>query len=82
MNRLVAAFLSLLVSLGFATNVVEAICTGDCDGNGQVTVDELVSSVNIALGTTPVGESERKCRRAKCSEKCNDGGRVACHAVP
>jgi hypothetical protein len=27
-------------------------CTGDCNGNGNVTVDELVRGVNIALGTT------------------------------
>ena len=26
-------------------------CVGDCDGGGSVTVDELVSMVNIALGT-------------------------------
>ena len=26
------------------------ICVGDCDGNGSVTVDELVRGVNIALG--------------------------------
>jgi len=29
-------------------------CTGDCDGNGRVTVDELVKGVNIALGTLPI----------------------------
>jgi hypothetical protein len=28
-------------------------CPGDCDGNGQVTVGELVTLVNIALGSTP-----------------------------
>lgn len=27
-------------------------CAGDCDGNGDVTVDELVKGVNIALGST------------------------------
>src|SRR5206468_2369129 len=25
-------------------------CSGDCDGNGDVTVDELIVMVNIALG--------------------------------
>jgi hypothetical protein len=29
-------------------------CSGDCDGNGAVTVEELVIGVNIALGTVPV----------------------------
>lgn len=28
-----------------------AACTGDCGGDGQVTVDELIRAVNIALGT-------------------------------
>jgi hypothetical protein len=30
-------------------------CVGDCDGSGAVTVDEIVTMVNIALGTQPVG---------------------------
>jgi hypothetical protein len=29
-------------------------CTGDCDGDGSVTVDEIVRGVNIGLGTRPV----------------------------
>jgi hypothetical protein len=29
---------------------VVPLCPGDCDGNGRVTVDELVVAVNIALG--------------------------------
>lgn len=29
------------------------VCVGDCDGNGQVTVDELLTLVNIALGNAP-----------------------------
>lgn len=31
-------------------------CSGDCDGNGGVTVDELVRGVNIALGTRVLAE--------------------------
>jgi hypothetical protein len=31
-----------------------ASCAGDCNGDGQVLVNELVSAVNIALGTSPV----------------------------
>lgn len=30
-------------------------CGGDCNGNGVVTVDELVKAVNIALGTADIG---------------------------
>ncbi len=29
-----------------------ALCNGDCDGSGNVTVSELITSVNIALGNT------------------------------
>jgi hypothetical protein len=29
-------------------------CAGDCDGNGNVTVDELIKGVNIALGTAGI----------------------------
>jgi hypothetical protein len=27
-------------------------CVGDCDGSGDVTVSELITMVNIALGNT------------------------------
>ena len=31
-------------------------CTGDCDGLGRVTVEELVRGVNIALGDALLSE--------------------------
>ena len=31
-------------------------CTGDCNEDSLVTVDELVKGVNIALGQLPVGD--------------------------
>ena len=31
-----------------------AACTGDCDGNGEVAVNELLQGVNIALGSQPM----------------------------
>jgi hypothetical protein len=31
-----------------------APCLGDCDGDGRVTVDEVIVMVNIALGNSPV----------------------------
>ncbi|HYD48966.1 MAG TPA: hypothetical protein VEB21_11490 [Terriglobales bacterium] len=31
-----------------------AACVGDCDGGGSVTVDEIITGVNIALGTNPI----------------------------
>ncbi|MEO8604664.1 MAG: hypothetical protein ABI629_19000 [bacterium] len=31
-------------------------CTGDCDGNGEVTIEELMRGVNIDLGNAPTSE--------------------------
>ena len=31
-------------------------CVGDCNGDGEVTVDELIKGVNIALGTLPLSD--------------------------
>lgn len=46
-----------------------ASCVGDCDGGGQVTVDELTLAVRIALGLTPA---------AACAAADRDGdGTVA-----
>lgn len=42
-----AAVLAVTAVRGFA------VCAGDCGGDGQVTVEEIVLGVNIALGTTP-----------------------------
>lgn len=33
-----------------------AVCAGDCDGDRTVTVDEIVTMVNIALGSRPVAD--------------------------
>lgn len=46
---LVLAFSGVLASPSFA-------CPGDCNGDGQVTVDELILGVNIALGVAEIGD--------------------------
>ncbi|MBI3785611.1 MAG: hypothetical protein HY270_19635 [Deltaproteobacteria bacterium] len=38
-----------------ATHTVMPPCAGDCDGNGEVTIDELLVLVNIALETREIG---------------------------
>jgi len=35
-------------------SVAGSHCCGDCDGNGSVTIDELLSAVNNALDSCPV----------------------------
>ncbi|MFN8643307.1 MAG: choice-of-anchor V domain-containing protein [Candidatus Binatia bacterium] len=44
-------------------------CAGDCNGDGAVAINELISGVNIALGTAPVGTC--------ASIDANGDGRVA-----
>src|SRR5436309_1345769 len=47
----------LVTTLGLtavATSAAAQSCTGDCDGSGDVTVNELIVGVNIALGNSPV----------------------------
>jgi hypothetical protein len=34
-------------------------CIGDCNGDGEVTVDELIIGVSIVLGITPLSECEQ-----------------------
>ncbi|MEO8602099.1 MAG: hypothetical protein ABI629_05940 [bacterium] len=48
--------LAALLSFGVGTEAAAEVplCVGDCDGNRQVSVDELVRGVNIALGALPV----------------------------
>jgi hypothetical protein len=55
-------FVSVLVAASFAVgpwsprvaSVQALTCVGDCGGNGQVTVEEIITGVNIALGTLSV----------------------------
>jgi hypothetical protein len=44
-------------------------CIGDCNGDGMVTVDELVRGVNIALGGLPFNA----CSAFDCSTDCGPG---------
>lgn len=44
---------TVTVPLPTATSTRAPICAGDCNGNGSVTVDDLILAVNIALGSQP-----------------------------
>ncbi len=50
-----------LVTDRFASEQV-SLCVGDCNGDGNVTIDELLTLVNIALGSAILGQ----CRPADC----------------
>lgn len=45
-----APLFALLLTLAAAPSSARAACGGDCDANGNVTVDEIITLVNIALG--------------------------------
>jgi hypothetical protein len=49
--------LAALLVLGFAARVT-AQCVGDCNTDGEVTVDELLVMVNIAQGTAALDDCE------------------------
>lgn len=47
-------FASLFLS-GFVAAMAQGACVGDCDGDGEVSVVEIVRMVNVALGNSPIG---------------------------
>ena len=52
-------------------------CSGDCDGDGRVTIDELMAGIGIALGD--VGNLQ--CAAAFCNAECGPGPAVVHVAV-
>jgi hypothetical protein len=34
--------------------IVQTNLTGDCDGNGEIAINELITAVNVSLGTLPI----------------------------
>jgi hypothetical protein len=48
----------LAIGLLWAPGAAAAACTGDCDGNGAVTVAELITGVRISLGEIALSECE------------------------
>jgi hypothetical protein len=61
LGRWLRVFTLLALILGYALHSPRgavALCTGDCSGNGSVTIDELLKMVNIALGSLSVHECD------------------------
>jgi hypothetical protein len=55
-NTITAAPPATATATPTATLAATPSCQGDCNGDGQVTIDELLVIVNIALGNSPVSE--------------------------
>ena len=66
-TRIVLCSLGLTTLLHAGAGPAAAACIGDCSGNGEVTVNELVTMVNIALETAPPSQ----CRNGDAN---GDGG--------
>ena len=67
-GTLVALAALMAEASGLALATVSELCTGDCDGDGQVMIGELVIGVNIALERAPITNCP--------SFDTNDSGRV------
>ena len=50
--------LTLAFILGLASAPASAQCVGDCNADASVTVDEIITGVNIALGTSAISACE------------------------
>jgi YHYH protein len=46
--------LALLLTFFVASPTYAQVCAGDCNGDQQVQVDEIVASINISLGAAPL----------------------------
>lgn len=63
MTRRFAATLAVALSLHWSPVRAGALCAGDCDDDGRVTVDELVRGVTIGLGIA----TAETCPQYSCS---------------
>jgi hypothetical protein len=51
-----AAVVALAASLAVAPSIARAACAGDCNNDGTVTISELITGININLGTEPLDD--------------------------
>jgi hypothetical protein len=56
----------------FASGTAPPACIGDCGADGAVTIDDLITGVNIALEGSPVAA----CPAFECSPECHPGPAV------
>jgi hypothetical protein len=54
--RVGGSMTAMTASVDIAGEAVPAACLGDCSGDGEVTVDEILLMVNIALGDADISE--------------------------
>src|SRR4051794_40433970 len=72
-RRILRTIATLVGVVGMASGAAHAqpICVGDCDGNGSVSINELIVGVNIALGGRDVSVCEAfNCQGAGVTVSC------------
>ncbi len=57
-GRIATLLLVGVLALGACADRAAAQCVGDCNGDGEVTINELILGVNIDLGDQPVSACE------------------------
>jgi len=55
-----------------------SVCIGDCNGDGPVSIDELVTGIGIALGTLP----SSACAAFDCNADCHPGPVLSTPPIP
>ncbi len=63
MGRVTAAIVALMLVSAGARPVQAQSCVADCDGDGTVAINEIISGVNILLGLAPLSQ----CSAADCN---------------
>lgn len=64
-RRYCSAVLVMVVILVLACRATAQYCIGDCDGDGRVTVNELITGVNVGLGVDELDA----CRSIDCNAR-------------
>ena len=53
---MVRGLVSVLLCAFLSTPLAAQDCVGDCNGDGEVAINELITGVNIALGSQPLSQ--------------------------
>ncbi|MBX3025908.1 hypothetical protein KF840_13455 [bacterium] len=62
--------LVVFASLAWSAPARSTTCPGDCNGDGQVAINELITLINVALGNSPIGVCDAFCSDAPLDISC------------
>jgi hypothetical protein len=80
--RMAVLWLAAIIALFSLTRLAGAqACVGDCNGDGRVTIDELLISIQVELGTLPV-DACPVCETVNCVVAAIGNALYGCSAEP